>query len=205
MRLTLGVIFVLPDTNLVSIVANLLADIKLKKIRVARLYLDRGFANNAIYKYLLEHKYPAMIFCPIKGKPTGNGTRSLCKGQKSYFVNHTFNSQNYGSCNVQLAMLYQLIFKEDVEEGTEQWSAVVLTHTKPTLKKIFQLYRRRYGIESSYRTMRLLRVRTNSRNPMMRFIYMALGFILVNIWVSFQFLFPQVPKPNPKSRSLEVI
>ena len=79
-RLTLGVIFVLPNTDLVSIVANLLAEVKLKKIRVARLYLDRGFANNAIYKYLLKQNYPAMILCPIKGKATGNGTRSLCKG-----------------------------------------------------------------------------------------------------------------------------
>ena len=203
MRLTLGVIFVLPDTDLVTIVANLLEDIKLKKIRVERLYLDRGFANNAIYKYLIEQEYPAIILCPIKGIATGNGTRSLCKGQKSYFVNHTFNSQNYGRCNVKLAMLHKLVLKEDSEEAKQQWSAAVLIHTKPPLTKIFQFYRRRFGIESSYRTMRQLRVRTNSRNPMIRFIYMAIGFILVNVWVHLQFLFTQVPKRGRKGRSLD--
>jgi len=202
-RLTLGVIFVLPNTDLVSIVANLLTDVKLKKIRVARLYLDRGFANNAIFKYLLKQKYPAMILCPIRGKPTGSGTRSLCKGRKSYFTNHTFHSQNYGDCKVKLAMIRKLVFNKDLQKRTEQWFAYVLIHNKPPLKKIFQIYRHRFAIESSYRTMRQLRVRSNSRNPMMRFIYMALGFILVNIWVCLQFLFTQVPKRGRYGRTLD--
>lgn len=202
-RLTLGVIFVLPDTDLVTIVANLLADVKLKKIRVARLYLDRGFANNAIYKYLLKEKYPAIILCPIRGKATGDGTRSLCKGHKSYVTKHCFNSQKHGNCEVELAMIRKLIFNKELQKRTEQWFAYVLIHTKPPLKKIFQLYRHRFAIESSYRLMRQLRVRTNSRNPMMRFIYMALGFILVNIWVYLQFLFTQVPKRGPNGRTLD--
>ena len=201
-RLTLGVIFVLPDTDLVSIVANLLADVKLKKIRVARLYLDRGFANNAIYKYLHKQNYPVMILCPIRGKTTGNGTRSLCKGRKSYFTKHTFHSQKHGNCEVKLAMIRKLIFNKELQKPTEQWFAYVLIHTQPPLKKIFQLYRHRFAIESSYRTMRQLRVRTNSRNPMMRFIYMALGFILVNLWVCLQFLFTQVPKRGCTGRTL---
>ena len=202
-RLTLGVIFVLKDTDLVSIVANLLEDVKLKKISIGRLYLDRGFANNAIYKYLLKHKYPAMILCPIKGKATGNGTKAFCKGRKSYFTTHTFQSKNYGNCKVKLAMIRKLVFDKELGKRTEHWFAYVLIHTKPPLKKIFQLYRRRFAIESSYRTMRQLRVRTNSRNPMMRFIYMALGFILVNVWVYLKFLFTQVPKRGPKGRSLD--
>jgi len=203
MRLTLGVIFVLRDTDLVSIVANLLADVKLKKVRVERLYLDRGFANNAIYKYLLKQNYPAMILCPIRGKPTGNGTRSLCKGRKSHFTKHTFHSQIYGDCKVRLAMIRKLVLNKDLQKRTEQWFAYVLIHTKPPLKKIFQLYRHRFAIESSYRLMRQLRVRSNSRNPMMRFIYMALGFILVNIWVCLQFLFTQVPKRGRNGRTLD--
>ena len=203
MRLTLGIIFMLRDTDLVSVVANLLTDVKLKKIRVERLYLDRGFASNAIYKYLLKHKYPAMILCPIKGKASGNGTASLCKGRTSYFTTHTFISQKHGDCKVKLAMIRKLIFNKELGKRTEQWFAYVLIHTQPPLKKIFQLYRRRFAIESSYRTMRQLRVRTNSRNPMMRFIYMALGFILVNVWAYLKFLFTQVPKRGRSGRSLD--
>ena len=100
-------------------------------------------------------------------------------------------------------MLHKLVLKEDAEETKQKWSAAVLIHTKPSLTKIFQFYRRRFGIESSYRTMRQLRVRTNSRNPMIRFIYMAIGFILVNVWVYLQFLFTQVPKRGRNGRSLD--
>jgi len=144
-----------------------------------------------------------MILCPIKGKTSGNGTRNLCKGRKSYFVHHTFNSQNHGKCNVKLAMIRKLILNKELGKRTEQWFAYVLIHMKPPLKKIFLLYRHRFAIESSYRTMRQLRVRTNSRNPMMRFIYMALGFILVNVWVTLKFLFTQVPKRGRNGRSLD--
>jgi len=55
-RLTLGVIFVLPDTDLVSIVANLLADVKLKNIRVACLYLDRGGTEMSCYDFMSNQR-----------------------------------------------------------------------------------------------------------------------------------------------------
>ena len=202
-RLTLGIIFVLPDTDLLSVVANLLTDVKCKKLRVGRLYLDRGFASTAIYKFLAKEKYSAIIACPLQGKASGNGTKSLCKGRQSYFTSHTFNSQKHGSCSVKLAMIRHFVKNAKTGQRSLEWSAFVLIHTMPPLNKIFRLYRHRFGIESSYRTMRQLRIPTNSRNPMMRFIYMSLGFILVNVWLTLKFLYTQVPMRGRNGRPLK--
>ena len=201
-RLTLGIIFVLKDTDLLSIVVNLLKDLNCKKIRLGRLYLDRGFASTAIYKFLVKEKYSAIIACPIKGKLTGKGTKSLCKGRKSYFTSHTFKSQTHGSCTVKLAMIRYFVKSTKTEKRSLDWAAFVLINTKPPLNKIFLLYRHRFGIESSYRLMRQLRIPTNSRNPMIRFIYMSLGFILVNVWLLLKFLYTQLPKRGRGGRSL---
>ena len=201
-RLTLGIIFMLPGTNLLSSIVNLLTDVKCKKIRVGRLYLDRGFANTTICKFLLKQKYSAIIACPIKGKAGGKGTKSLCKGRKSYFTSHTFNASTPSSCTVKLAMIRHFVKNGKTGQRSLKWSAFILIRTKPPLNKIFHLYRHRFGIESSYRTMRQLRIPTNSRNPMMRFIYMSLGFILVNVWLTLKFLYTQVPKRGRGGRSL---
>ena len=92
--------------------------------------------------------------------------------------------------------------RQKTGERSLDWSAFVLIGKKPPLHKIFKLYSHRFGIESSYRTMRQLRIPTNSSNPMMRFIYMSLGFILVNIWLLLKFLYTQVPKRGRNGRPL---
>ena len=59
-------------------------------------------------------------------------------------------------------------------------------------RKVHRLYRRRFGIESSYRCMRKVRAWTTSRNPTLRFLLIGLGFILVNLWQELRWRFGQV-------------
>ena len=40
----------------------------------------------------------------------------------------------------------------------------------------------RFGIESSYRILRRVRVKTTSRNPALRFFLFGFALLLVNIW-----------------------
>jgi len=43
-------------------------------------------------------------------------------------------------------------------------------------------YRRRFGVETSYRLMNQVRVRTISPEPNRRLLYIALAFLIVNLW-----------------------
>ena len=44
-------------------------------------------------------------------------------------------------------------------------------------------YRRRFGIETSYRQMRQARIYTCTRSPRLRLFFLGLGLILRNTWV----------------------
>jgi len=61
-------------------------------------------------------------------------------------------------------------------------------------RRVRQLYRRRFGIESSYRCARSTRGWTTSPNPVLRFVLIALSFFLLNVWVALQWLFAQIPR-----------
>src|SRR6202040_1678588 len=46
-----------------------------------------------------------------------------------------------------------------------------------------ETYRSRFGIETSYRQMNQARIRTCTRNPLLRLLYVAVALILRNVWV----------------------
>lgn len=50
--------------------------------------------------------------------------------------------------------------------------------------QIFKLYRQRFGIESSYRQMNLVRARTSTRNPVIRLLLVGLAFVLFNLYIT---------------------
>ena len=58
-------------------------------------------------------------------------------------------------------------------------------------------YRKRFGIESSYRLKNLCRIRTTTKNPVTRLLYIGIAFLLVNLWV-----FTCVSRPRKGGRQL---
>ena len=54
---------------------------------------------------------------------------------------------------------------------------------KRSLSSVADIYRGRFGIESSYRQMKQARFRTSSRSPELRLLAVALALILRNLWV----------------------
>ena len=52
-----------------------------------------------------------------------------------------------------------------------------------SLHLIHDDYRLRFGIESSYRMKNLCRIKTTIKNPTIRFLFVALSFLIINIWI----------------------
>lgn len=116
----------------------------------------------------------------IRGK-TG-GTRSLLIRRKSYATDYTLNSPKYGSitCQMRVVCGYHKGFKG--QHGIRY--LVYATHrVKIALNQLHHYYRQRFGIETSYRLQNHCRIRTTTKNPVLRLLFVALAFILVNRWV----------------------
>jgi IS4 transposase len=54
---------------------------------------------------------------------------------------------------------------------------------RATPASIRETYRKRFGIESSYRQMNEARIRTCCRNPVLRLLFAGIALILRNAWV----------------------
>lgn len=192
MRLTLALLFVKAGDSLPDIVAALLRRLGRLAFKVRRLYLDKGFCTIPILRYLAEQKWSAILACPIRGKR--GGTRALCQGQSSYLTEHTFKSQPHGAYTVPVAVVRTFTSHKRRKHGSRrvQWLVFVVLNSKLSARLVRKLYRRRFGIETSYRCMRQVRAWTTSRNAALRFLLLSLGFLLVNLWVELRWRFCQI-------------
>lgn len=179
-RVTLGIHPVHRQETLVATVTYLLARLSPLRIRVKRLYLDRGFYSVPVIRWLKALNIPFLMPAVIRGK-TG-GTRQLLVGRKSYATCYILTSANYGSvrCQMRVICTYHKGFKG--KHGI-QYTLYVVHRVTVALNQLHQHYKDRFGIETSYRIKNQCRIRTTSKNPVVRLLFVALAFILVNLWV----------------------
>lgn len=194
LRVTLGLRFVLAYESMVSVVDDLLTRLKKQGIQVRCLYLDKGFDEVAVMAYLTRRQQPALIACTIRGK-TG-GTRALCRGRKSYRTTYTFAPAQSPDFVAHLAVcrVFTTAKRTKRLKRRAAWLIFILIHLQLTPDQARHRYRRRFGIESSYRCANRVRGWTTSNNPAYRFVLMALGFFLVNVWLHLRWLYTQVPR-----------
>lgn len=195
LRFTLGIRFVLPGDSIVAGLEKLLKQVKGLHISIRRLLLDRGFASIEVQYHLEQQQIPALIACPIRGK-TG-GTRALCRGRRGYRTKHTFkNSQSKLSRTADLAVcrVFTTAKRTKRLKRRATWWIFILIHLDLSPRQVRRLYRRRFGIETSYRCAGQVRGWTTSSNPAYRFLLMALALLLLNIWMLLRWLFSQIPR-----------
>lgn len=189
-RFTLAVEFVHPQDDLIQIVKRLRRRVNALKIGVKRYYFDKGFCSIPVLRGLLaDPGLSALIAAPIKGKPDGQGTRALCHGRHSYRTTHTFRSADYGELTVPVMVVRTHCQRHD---GTQQWEwlvYVLLNVPDLTPRQVRKAYRRRFGIESSYRLLEQVRGRTTARNAALRFLWMAIALVLGNLWIALHWIY----------------
>ena len=179
-RVTLAVTYVLPEDSPLVIVQRLVQRLRQLDCRPSVLYLDKGFCTGPIVRYLTETNLPAIVACPIRG--TQGGTRAVCRGRRGYCTTYTFTD----GTTVRLALMPARL-RDKTGKRHVKWLAYVLIHLDWSAHKVYQRYRRRFGIESTYRQFDRLRARTTSPNPALRFLLLGLGLLLLNIWVMLRF------------------
>lgn len=194
LRFTLGIRFVLPEDSTVDVLEKLLGRVTGLHLTVRRLLLDRGFAGIDVQMHLTQKGLPALIACPIRGK--SGGTKALCHGRKSYLTQHTFKGTNGKTHTADLAVCRVFTTAKRTGRLTQRatWWVFILIHLDLSPQRVRRLYRRRFGIETSYRCAGKVRGWTTARNPAYRFLLLALALVLLNIWMWLRWLFTQLPR-----------
>ena len=190
-RLTLAVRYVLPGKTALDTLKFLLKRLKKLGFQAKVLYLDKGFASTDIIQFLTAQHQPAILACPIRGKK--GGTRALCRGRSSYSTRYTFTD----GTQTNIAMKASLVPNAS-GKLRRKWLAFILILLDWSPDQVYEEYRRRFGIECSYRLLRRVRASTTSRNPSLRFFLLGIGLILVNAWVFLRWTFSRLLARGPR-------
>lgn len=182
-RYVLAVMFVDKGTPMVTVVRQLLNRVKRLKIKVRRVHLDKGFCSVPVFKTLARRRLSYIIPVPVRGK--SGGVRRLFHGRVSYQTTYTVTSPQHGAYTLTTVVVRRYSKGKARRHGVRWFVYAVAglpARTRPT--QVFELYRQRFGIETSYRQMNQVRARTTSRNPTLRLLLVGLAFILVNLYVT---------------------
>ena len=192
-RVTLAIRFVRPDDDTVSVVDSLLQRLTKLHLRVKRLFLDKGFAGTDVLTYLTARRQPAVLACPIRGRK--GGTRALCRGQSSYRTTYTFNPTRAEPFTADVVVCRVLTTAKRTQRMVRRatWLIFILIELELPPRQVRRLYRRRFGIESSYRCAGQVRGWTTSPNPVYRFVLLGVSFVLLNLWLHLRWCFTQRP------------
>ena len=195
LRVTLALHFFLPTDHIVAVMKMLLGRIEALGIGIKCLFLDKGFAGIDAQTYLQQSGTPTLIACTIRGR-TG-GTRALCRGNKSYRTAHTFRNtadKKQFTADVAVCRVFSTAKRTGRMKRRAGWLLFILINLDLTPRQARRSYRRRFGVETSYRCAGQVRAWTTSKNPALRFVLIGLGFFLLNVWLHLRWLYTQVPR-----------
>ena len=127
-----------------------------------------------VLKTLKRRKIKFIMPIPVRGK--SGGVRKLFEASTSHKTTYTFNSPKHGELEV-FAVVVKKYSKGRYKRKGVRWFAYAVAGLPKSVEphQVFEMYRQRFGIETSYRQMNQVRARTTSRNPVIRLLLVAEG------------------------------
>jgi putative transposase len=187
-RYTLAMCRVRAKQTMDHVVRTLLARLVALGMRMKLLLLDRGFYSVRVIRDLIACALPFIMPVVKRGKKTTapggpTGTYALAAGKQSRWTSYTLRSPQEGHVDFDLAVACHNTRGHRGRHRRETLLYATWGVHHRCLRWIRQTYRGRFGIESSYRQLHQARMRTSSRNPVLRLLVVAAALVLRNVWV----------------------
>ena len=195
-RYTIALTLYRRSDTAVTLLKRLLSRGETQGLRLKRLYLDRGFDNNGVVAYLKNKPFPTIM--PLVHRGAKGGSRKVMTGRKGHQVTYMRSSKKYGDQLLPLTIVCKYSKGRYKRNGLCRFAYVTIGELSLSPPQVFEEYRRRFAIEASYRMMNIVRARTTSKSVPLRFFWVALAFLLLNLWayVKWSFLFKRQSGPR---------
>jgi DDE family transposase len=188
-RYTLALTWIRRHESMVTVLQRLLLRLREMAVKIRLLLMDRAFFNTPVMALLQGEHIPFLMPVAIGGRrPKKRNSRGVKKGlrwlkrQKAGWYPYTLkNRQEEASFMVCVA--YRTYHHRTKRKRRQQKLLFAAWRVRGTPTEIRERYRKRFGIESSFRQLRQARIYTCTRNPHLRLVFVAVALLLRNLWV----------------------
>jgi hypothetical protein len=188
-RFTVALTAVRRSEPLPDVLKRLLRTAAKASVRPRYLLLDRGFCSVEVIRYLQAARHAWLMPLPLRGRkpehPKGvSGSRQFATWKRSGWGRYTMTNAAKRRANFRVCVKCR---NRRGERGRRGREALVYAFGGPLRPSSYtwvkETYRSRFGIETSYRQLNQARIRTCTRDPLLRLLYVAVALILRNVWV----------------------
>ena len=209
-RFTLALTYVRAGEKMDEVVKRLMRRCAALQVDIGLVLLDRGFWSVAVLRYLMAARYPFLMPVIARGKkadePGGpSGTMAFqywCKGGWSrYTLKETGKDGRTAGVNIGVHVRYRAGRRG--KHGKERLVYAFWGWQPSGLLPMSEVYRGRFGIETSYRQLNEAKAKTCSRSPAVRLLLVGLALILRNVWVYLHHEVLSTPRPGGRLYNFE--
>lgn len=177
-----------------DVVERLLQIVRRRGVKIKFVLLDKGFFSVAVIRYLKRAGYGFIIPAVARGRKPKDpklvtGLRALLKKNNGYYQ-HTLSSHVGGkrrSSRVTICVASKDYTHKKTGKRCRKKLLYVVWKVRLTPPGIRETYRKRFGIETSYRQMNEARIKTSTRDPRLRLLLVGIALVLRNVWVWLHF------------------
>lgn len=193
-RYTLALVHVEHGEAMKNVLQRLLLILRRRDVPIKFLLLDKGFFSVETLSYLKRARQSFIIPAFARGRrPQGRkkvtGLRALRNKNHGYYP-HTLRSDAGGkrrSTRVTICVASKYFTHKKSGKRRRKKLLYAVWKVRLTPRDIRETYRKRFGIETSYRQMNEARIRTCTRDPRLRLLFVGIALVLRNVWVWLHF------------------
>lgn len=180
-RYTIALELVLPKTKPHEIVRALLDQIAAKGLKIQGVTLDTAFDSGETLLLLQER--PLAYAVPLRRIGNARNARNECFAGRHQQVRWLAWTTEQTRRRVETRTFLWKGRLKTMLFAFDGWSGDGARNIHEKARQSRQLYRRRFGIETSYRQKNQARAWTTSRDPIYRLLLEGLGYLLRQVWV----------------------
>ncbi len=141
-----------------------------------------------VIRYLQAARYPFLMAVPCRGRgadhPKGpGGTRVFHLRKRSGWGRYTLQDDRKRRATVSICVKCRNYRGQWKRHGRQALVYAFWGLAPSSAQWVYQTYRLRFAIETTYRQLREARIRTCTRDPLLRLLYVGIALILRNVWV----------------------
>jgi putative transposase len=189
LRFTVALTWVQRGEALSAVIQRLLAQAAKASVRPRYLLLDKGFCSVAVIRYLQAARHAFLMPLPLRGRkldhPKGpSGSRVFATRKRSGWSSYTLTDAKKRKATVKVCVKCRNLRGERGKYGRQALVYAYGGGLRPgSYQWVKETYRSRFAIETTYRQLQQARIRTCTRDPLLRFLYVAVALLLRNVWV----------------------